>query len=99
WESYRRGQESGEIVKAYHTIIPYSANDRMRDHPEQVREAPSRNHWFGTTVFGEDMLSRMIHASRVALTIGLIATGISVIIGVVLGGLMGYFSGIADLLG
>jgi peptide/nickel transport system permease protein len=53
----------------------------------------------GTTIYGEDMLSRMIHASRVALTIGIIATSISVIIGVVAGGLMGYFAGWVDLLG
>ena len=38
------------------------------------------------------MLSRMIHACRIALAIGFIATGIARVIGVVVGGLMGYFA-------
>ena len=41
----------------------------------------------------------MLHACRIALSIGLIATGIAVAIGIVVGGLMGYFSGLVDLLG
>jgi peptide/nickel transport system permease protein len=45
------------------------------------------------------MLSRMIHACRIALTIGFISTAISVVLGIVIGGLMGYFVGSVDLLG
>ena len=45
------------------------------------------------------MASRMIHAARIALAIGFIATGIAVLIGIVIGGVMGYFSGWVDLLG
>jgi peptide/nickel transport system permease protein len=41
----------------------------------------------------------MIHACRVALTIGIIATSIAVFIGIVLGGLMGYFAGWVDMFG
>jgi peptide/nickel transport system permease protein len=41
----------------------------------------------------------MIHASRIALSIGLIATSIAMLIGVIVGGLMGYFGGWVDMLG
>ena len=106
YEEFRDAQRNGRVQKVYYTIIPYSANDRMRDAvleenavPSEPQQPPSRQHWLGTTIFGEDMLSRMIHAARVALTIGFIATGISVLIGVTIGGLMGYFSGTVDLLG
>jgi peptide/nickel transport system permease protein len=99
YEEYRLLQSSGDVVRAYHTIVPYSANDRMNDRPEERLQSPSRVHWLGTTIFGEDMLSRMIHACRVALTIGLIATSISALIGIVVGGLMGYFAGSIDLIG
>ncbi len=83
--------------------IPFSARDYMRD----VRETPLKEplakgkfiHLMGTEENGADVLSRMIHASRVALSIGFIATGIALVIGVILGGLMGYFSGIVDMLG
>ena len=57
----------------------------------------STSHWLGTTTFGEDMASRMIHATRVALAIGFIATGISTIIGVIYGAIMGYAGGLTDL--
>ncbi|CAG0908358.1 unnamed protein product, partial [Cyprideis torosa] len=41
----------------------------------------------------------MIHASRIALGIGFVATGIALVIGIIIGGLMGYFSGVADIIG
>jgi peptide/nickel transport system permease protein len=56
-------------------------------------------HWLGTETDGADLLSRMIHASRIALSIGLISTSIAVAIGVLVGGLMGYYVGKVDLLG
>jgi len=83
--------------------IPYAAQDYLRDADARPLEAPFENqehlHLMGTEENGGDVLSRMIHASRVALSIGFIATGISMFIGIILGGLMGYFSGIVDMLG
>lgn len=55
--------------------------------------------WLGTETDGADLLSRMIHASRIALSIGIIATTISITIGVLVGGLMGYYVGKVDLVG
>lgn len=83
--------------------IPYAPEDYLRDSNATPLEAPLENsqytHWMGTEENGGDVLSRMIHASRIALGIGFIATGIAMVIGVILGGLMGYFSGIVDMLG
>jgi len=83
--------------------IPYAPEDYLRDARATPLEAPLENkqytHWMGTEENGGDVLSRMIHASRIALGIGFIATGIAMVIGVILGGLMGYFSGIVDMLG
>ncbi len=56
------------------------------------------SHWLGTTTIGEDMASRMIYATRVALAIGFISTGIATLIGVIYGAIMGYFGGVVDLL-
>ncbi|MEM1424757.1 MAG: ABC transporter permease, partial [Planctomycetota bacterium] len=52
----------------------------------------------GTDGQGQDVLSQLIHASRLAISIGLVSTGIAVVIGVTLGALMGYFGGIVDML-
>ena len=85
-------------------LIPYSPQDYLRDYGDTGLEAPllnqeQRQHWMGTEENGADVMSRMIHASRIALGIGFIATGIAMFIGVIIGGLMGYFSGVVDMIG
>ncbi|OAH95987.1 ABC transporter permease [Methylomonas methanica] len=83
--------------------IPYAPVDYLRDLGSKGLEAPfateGHTHWMGTEENGADVLSRMIHACRISLSIGLIASGIALAIGIVVGGLMGYFSGIVDMLG
>jgi len=58
---------------------------------------PGARHWFGTDDSGRDVLSRMIHGARVSLSVGFIAVGIAMIIGVLLGALAGYFGGWSDI--
>lgn len=103
YEKYRVMEREGQIEWVVNAPIPYSAKDYLRDFGETGMEEPlnsiKRTHWFGTEQSGADVLSRMIHASRIALGIGFVATGIAMIIGVILGGLMGYFSGVVDMLG
>ncbi|MFH1753636.1 MAG: ABC transporter permease, partial [Candidatus Omnitrophota bacterium] len=57
---------------------------------------PSRAHLFGTDSLGRDVYSRMVYATRVALSIGFIAVGIAALIGVALGSLAGYYGGRID---
>lgn len=99
YSQYREAKVAGEITFALHTPIPFAPMDYRRDADDASLKAPSLTHWLGTETNGADLLSRMIHASRVALAIGLISTGIALIIGVFLGSLMGYFSGTIDMLG
>lgn len=99
YSTYRQLERDGRVDWMLRTIIPYSPNDRLRDEGDVALNAPSRQHWFGTTTYSEDLLSRILHACRVALTIGIIATGISTLIGVIVGGAMGYLGGWVDLLG
>jgi peptide/nickel transport system permease protein len=103
YEQYREAEAAGEYQRVIRAPIPYSAKDYLRDYADTGLESPrasdERMHWFGTDENGADVLSRMVHATRIALSIGFIATGIALAIGVVLGGLMGYFSGIIDIIG
>jgi len=54
--------------------------------------------WLGTDSIGQDVLSQMLHACRLSISIGLVSTGIAVLIGVTMGALMGYFGGWVDML-
>lgn len=57
---------------------------------------PSREFPLGTDEFGRDLLSRIIHGSRVSLQVGIIATCIATLVGVTLGATAGYFGGKFD---
>ena len=55
-----------------------------------------RAYLFGTDNLGRDLLSRVIYGGRISLSIGLVGIAISFLLGVVLGGLSGYFGGAVD---
>ncbi|RME57469.1 MAG: ABC transporter permease, partial [Caldilineae bacterium] len=57
---------------------------------------PSPEHPFGYDHLGRDLLSRVIFGARVALLVGLVATGIAVAIGVIVGAVAGFFGGWVD---
>jgi ABC-type dipeptide/oligopeptide/nickel transport system permease subunit len=57
---------------------------------------PSAEHWFGTDIFGRDVLSKVLHGTQVAMSVGLVTSLIAIPIGVILGALAGYFGGWVD---
>nr|WP_188633423.1 nickel transporter permease [Lentibacillus kapialis] len=59
-------------------------------------QTPSSEHWLGTDALGRDIFSRIIYGTRISIQIGVIAVGISMIIGVLLGSVAGYFGKWAD---
>jgi len=60
------------------------------------QQAPSAQHWFGTSVRGEDVYSRVIYGARTALMVIVLSLAISLVVGVVLGLVSGYLSGWLD---
>jgi peptide/nickel transport system permease protein len=71
---------------------PYSIDLRA------YRTGPSGNHWLGTDSAGRDVFSRLLHAGRVSLSVGLFAVSIYTAIGIALGSLAGYYGGWVDSL-
>jgi peptide/nickel transport system permease protein len=59
-------------------------------------QPPSAAHWLGTDNLGRDVLSRMLNGSYVSLTVGFVAMTVSLLIGVVVGAVSGYFGGWVD---
>lgn len=58
--------------------------------------SPGYIHWFGTDSLGRDMFTRILYGSRVSLSIGLIGVGLTLFLGMLLGGFAGYLGGITD---
>lgn len=63
---------------------------------EQSLLPPQRGHWMGTDDLGRDTLSRVIHGTRVPLLVGFLATATSLILGILVGAVAGYFGGLVD---
>ncbi|MSP87423.1 MAG: ABC transporter permease [Alphaproteobacteria bacterium] len=60
-------------------------------------KGPSEQFWFGTDVYGRDILSRLLYGARVSLIIGTTATLIAMVVGSAIGILSGYVGGRVDL--
>jgi peptide/nickel transport system permease protein/oligopeptide transport system permease protein len=60
------------------------------------RLPPSAEHPFGTDALGRDVLCRVIYGSRISLAVGVLATAISTVLGLIMGALAAYYGGIWD---
>ncbi|GIV56186.1 MAG: hypothetical protein KatS3mg040_0954 [Candidatus Kapaibacterium sp.] len=78
--------------------VPYSAETIDPSVRRSRDRAPSVRHLLGTDDIGRDILAGIIHGTRTALSIGFIAMGIALAIGITLGSIAGYFGGWVDLL-
>lgn len=104
WKDFRKRKGLSPFQRLYGNdgpgwllwpLVPYSPteHDLM-----EILSPPGNKHWFGTDDSGRDVLSRMIYGARVSLSVGVVAVGIAAAIGIVLGGLAGYFGGWVDAL-
>ena len=75
-------------------IIPYKA--AIRQNIRERMQGPSASHWFGTDGYGRDVFARVLHGSRRSLSIGVVATALSLGVGLVLGAAVGYIGGSFD---
>ena len=74
-------------------ITPY---DRDETNLTNTYQKPSKEHWLGTDELGRDVFTRLIYGGRVSLSVGLVSTSISVVIGVLLGAIGGYYGKAVD---
>lgn len=76
-------------------VIPYLPSNL--DYTARFKP-PGNEHILGTDQIGRDVLSGMVHGSRIALAVGFISMSIAILIGVIMGSIAGYFGGMADIL-
>jgi peptide/nickel transport system permease protein len=80
---------------AVHPPVKYGPTDiNLADN----LKPPGRDHLLGTDDRGRDVLARMIHGSRVSLSVGFVAVSIATVIGIIFGALAGYYGGKVDVL-
>ena len=61
-----------------------------------IAQWPSKAHWFGTDALGRDLYVRVLYGARISLSIGVVAALVNMVIGVLYGGIAGYFGGAVD---
>lgn len=67
-----------------------------QQHLALKNQAPNSNFWFGTDTFGRDLFTRTWYGARISLFIGIAAAFIDLIIGIIWGGIAGYYGGKVD---
>lgn len=76
----------------------YTVKSDTLTHLISIHEKPSSTHWLGTDKHGMDVMTRLMYGGRISLTIGFIVVLLESAIGVILGGLAGYFGKWVDML-
>lgn len=85
--------QPGENERAILAPIPFGPE---RQDLLSRLQAPQPGHWLGTDDRGRDVLSRLLWGARVSMSVGFVAVGFAVLIGVALGALAGYYGGKVD---
>ncbi len=74
-------------------LSPYSYSDQsLFDQNMYI----TKEHWLGTDDLGRDLLTRIMYGARISLTVGFVASFINLTVGVVYGGISGYYGGHVD---
>ena len=78
-------------------IYPFDPYEDITNNENRMYEPPSMTHWFGTDNTGRDVFARMSYAFNISISFALALTVITYLIGITIGGAMGYFGGKFDL--
>ncbi len=82
------------------TLVPYGINESNLadlDSNSYPPSKPDSKHWLGTDDRGRDVFTRIFYGYRISMSFSLILVFFEILIGVLLGGIQGYFSGYVDL--
>jgi peptide/nickel transport system permease protein len=104
WQRFRRHRVAlvGSVILLVLAVASIAAplltgeNDPYKVDISSYRQGPKAGHPLGTDSSGRDVLSRLLYAGRVSLSVGLVAVTIYTVIGVILGACSGFYGGWTD---
>ncbi|MCB2108242.1 MAG: ABC transporter permease subunit, partial [Rhodobacteraceae bacterium] len=79
-------------------LLPWTYAEIDWDHVEGIGPDPASGHYLGTDSVGRDLLARVLVGGRISLAVGMLATGVALVIGVTVGAVAGYVGGKVDQL-
>ena len=98
---YRLLKEDWETSDSENWLImpfyPFSPYEDITTKGNKMYDPPSSTHWLGTDDTGRDVFARLCYAFNISISFALVLTVLNYVIGVSIGGAMGYFGGIFDL--
>jgi peptide/nickel transport system permease protein len=91
----------GVLLVAVFVLLAVFAPLIVRQDPASIDlpsrlSPPSRAHWFGTDELGRDILARDIYGARISMLVGVSVVAFSLLLGLVVGSIAGYFGGRVD---
>mgnify|MGYP000154682820 CR=1 FL=1 len=103
WLSFKKSKSAlvGSGIVLFFVLVaifgPLFAPQGINDQNLSIRlQPPSSEFWFGTDDLGRDVFSRILHGTRISLTVGLSAVLISAVVGSFLGIIAGYYGSFVD---
>lgn len=98
WSSFKKSKSAlfGSVIVIFFVIIaiigPFIAPQGINEQNLSIRlQPPSAEYWFGTDDLGRDIFSRILHGTRISLTVGLSAVLLSAAVGSFFGIIAGYY--------
>ena len=79
--------------------VPWGPYRSHLDLPGNPPHGPSREHWLGTDNIARDVLARLLYGFRLCMSFALILSLLAALLGIVIGGLQGFFGGVVDMAG
>lgn len=103
WRRFRRSPRAmvGLFILLIVALVAIFA-PHLSLHPQDqvnmlvAERPPSGEYWLGTDELGRDVFARLLYGGRISLTVGLVAVGIYLMVGILLGSIAGYYGGWID---
>lgn len=98
YEIFYINKKTGEEVSMNSEDVQSSHSSTDSTVTLLIKSPMSAKHWLGTDADGRDVLTRLMYGGRVSLTVGFIVVAIELLVGVLLGGIAGYYGGAVDMI-